>query len=65
MDALKDSMDYLNIASDPLIQKIINSDEPIIYSERVHKINQYSFSQKRIIVITSVRLYNFREKSGK
>lgn len=62
---MQESLDYLGIQSDSDVMKIIGSDEPIIYSERVNKINQYSFSQKRILVITSARLYNFKEKSGK
>jgi serum/glucocorticoid-regulated kinase 2 len=55
------SLDYLNIQEDPEVLKIIGDDEPIFYSNRLYKINQYSFSQKRVIVITSARVYNFKE----
>lgn len=58
-------MDYLNIQDDSEVIKVIGDDDPIFYSERIYKINQYSFSQKRVIIITTSRLYNFREKKGK
>lgn len=66
MDSLiGSSLDYLNIQEDSDVLKIVGSDEPILFSERVNKINQYSFSQRRVILITMLRLYNFRERSGK
>ena len=65
MESSPEYLDYLNIQSDADVLKIIGSDEPIIYSERVSKINQYSFSQKRILIITTLKLYNFRERGGK
>lgn len=59
------SLDYLNIQGNTEVLKIIGNDEPVFYSNILYKINQYSFSQKRVIVITSARLYNFRKKGGK
>jgi len=40
------SLDYLNIQGNSEVLKIIGNDEPIFYSNKVYKINQYSFSQK-------------------
>ena len=65
MEASGTSLDYLDIEHNPEVQKVIGDDEPVFFSEKINKINQYSFSQKRVIVITSAKLYNFREKNGK
>ena len=46
MENIGDSLDYLNIQEDSDVIKIISDDEPIFYSNRLYKINQYSFSQK-------------------
>jgi len=40
------SLDYLDIQSDLEVLKIIGDEEPVFFSERITKINQYSFAQK-------------------
>ena len=46
MEGAGKTLDYLNIQDDSEVLKIIGDSEPIFYSNKLYKINQYSFSQK-------------------
>ena len=51
--------DYMNYSSQASIVKKLNK-EKIIFSDRVTKINEKDVKQERILVITSVHIYNIK-----
>ena len=68
--------DYLGLETIPEMQELFNNGIPfreahrahaeaIFFSDRVKKINQFDWGQDRILVITSQRVYNFKEKKLK
>lgn len=69
-----ESNDRLKLQNDKEIEKLIPFEvgkfnnllsylEPIMFSEKVHKINRWSLKQERILVLTTKSIYLFRKKS--
>lgn len=55
-----EEFDFLKLKQDLIITKQINN-EIIHLSDHIIKINEYNISQKRIIVITNLAIYNFKD----
>jgi uncharacterized protein (UPF0216 family) len=59
--ASKESRDYLNFKNEKGLRSIIG-DEELLFSDKVIKINRYSLSQERNIIITNKAIYNLKKK---
>ena len=59
--ASKESRDYLNFKNEKDLSSIIG-DEELLFSDKVIKINRYSLSQERNIIITNKAIYNLKKK---
>jgi hypothetical protein len=68
-----ESNDRLNLQNDKEIEKLIPFEvgmvtsltifiEPILFSEKIFKINRWSLKQERILVLTVRSVYIFRKK---
>lgn len=56
--------DYLHFINDNDIKKLVRT-ETILYSDKIIKINKYSMSQERNILITDNAIYNLKKKDLK
>ena len=56
--------DLLNINEDNQILSLLKN-EKVYYSDVITKINKYSLSQERSIILTNVALYNMKKKELK
>ncbi len=56
--------DYLKFSDDQQIKKLIRT-ETVLFSNKVVKINKYSISQERNILITNKAIYNLKKKELK
>lgn len=54
--------DHLQYTKDNDIKKLIKS-EVLLFTDRIIKINRYSMSQERNILITNLGIYNLKNKS--
>ena len=54
--------DHLNFRNDKFIKDLIGNEE-LLLSDKIIKINDYGFSQERIILITNRAIYNLLKKS--
>lgn len=52
--------DYLNLKNEKDLSSIIG-DEELLFSDKVIKINRYSLSQERNIIITNKAIYNLKK----
>ena len=59
--ASKESRDYLHLKNEKVLSSIIG-DEELLFSDKVIKINRYSLSQERNIIITNKAIYNLKKK---
>ena len=59
--ASKESRDYLNFKNEKGLRSIFG-DEELLFSDKVIKINRYSLSQERNIIITNKAIYNLKKK---
>jgi hypothetical protein len=59
--ASQESRDYLNFKNEKGLNSIIG-DEELLFSDKVIKINRYSLSQERNIIITNKAIYNLKKK---
>ena len=59
--ASQESRDYLNFKNEKSLSSIIG-DEELLFSDKVIKINRYSLSQERNIIITNKAIYNLKKK---
>jgi uncharacterized protein (UPF0216 family) len=59
--ASQESRDYLNFKNEKGLSSIIG-DEELLFSDKVIKINRYSLSQERNIIITNKAIYNLKKK---
>jgi hypothetical protein len=59
--ASKENRDYLNFKNEKGLRSIIG-DEELLFSDKVIKINRYSLSQERNIIITNKAIYNLKKK---
>lgn len=58
-----ESNDRLNLTDDSDFEKIIPFEkEPIMFSDKVFKLNRWGMKQERIIILTDVCIYLFRRK---
>lgn len=69
-----ESNDRLNLQNDKDIEKLIPFEigtqliiyelnlEPILFSEKIYKINRWSLKQERVLVLTVKSVYIFRKK---
>ena len=69
-----ESNDRLKLQNDKEIEKLIPFEigrkltfyithiEPILFSEKIYKINRWSLKQERILVLTVKSVYVFRKK---
>ena len=57
----EENRDYLNIKNEKDLSSIIG-DEELLFSDKVIKINRYSLSQERNIIITNKAIYNLKKK---
>ena len=58
--ANEENRDYLNIKNEKDLSSIIG-DEELLFSDKVIKINRYSLSQERNIIITNKAIYNLKK----
>ncbi len=58
--ASEESRDYLNLKNEKDLSSIIG-DEELLFSDKVIKINRYSLSQERNIIITNKAIYNLKK----
>ena len=58
--ASQESRDYLNFKNEKGLNSIIG-DEELLFSDKVIKINRYSLSQERNIIITNKAIYNLKK----
>lgn len=56
----EENRDYLNIKNEKDLSSIIG-DEELLFSDKVIKINRYSLSQERNIIITNKAIYNLKK----
>jgi uncharacterized protein (UPF0216 family) len=61
--ASEENRDYLNIKNEKDLSSIIG-DEELLFSDKVIKINRYSLSQERNIIITNKAIYNLKKKGN-
>ncbi len=55
--------DRLDLEKDKDIQKVIDLDvEPIIFSDYISKMTRWNTKTERILVLTTVNIYNFKGK---
>jgi hypothetical protein len=45
------------------VEPIIDFLEKLVYSNKVKKFNKFDWAQERILVITNLKLYNFKKNS--
>ena len=57
----KEVRDYLKFKNEKGLSSIIG-DEELLFSDKVIKINRYSLSQERNIIITNKAIYNLKKK---
>ena len=57
-----ETLDQLNIESDPEIMKCFGKDEIVMFSEKINKVNRHGYKQERELVLTSKSLYVFKKK---
>ena len=53
--------DHLNFRNDKIIKQIIKG-EILLLSDKIIKINRYSLSQERNILVTNKSIYNLKKK---
>ena len=58
-------MDYLNFANDVAIKKLMESNDKVLFSNKVFKYNASQWRQERVLLITNKYLYNLKKKSEK
>jgi hypothetical protein len=61
--ASEENRDYLNFKNEKDLRSIIG-DEQLLFSDKVIKINRYSLSQERNIIITNKAIYNLKKKGN-
>ena len=61
--ANEENRDYLNFKNEKDLRSIIG-DEQLLFSDKVIKINRYSLSQERNIIITNKAIYNLKKKGN-
>lgn len=64
MNSNNETHDYLHYTDDSDIKKLIRS-EKVLFSDKIIKINKYSMSQERNILVTDIAVYNFKKKDLK
>ena len=57
-----DNLDHLKIESDADYIKNFGTNEVVIFSDRVSKINRHGYKQDRILILTSSNFYSFKKK---
>jgi len=58
--ASEENRDYLNLRSEKDLSSIIGN-ELLLFSDKVIKINRYSLSQERNIIVTNKAIYNLKK----
>ncbi len=58
--ANEENRDYLNLRSEKDLSSIIGN-ELLLFSDKVIKINRYSLSQERNIIVTNKAIYNLKK----
>ena len=59
---IMERLDKCNLEENEEYIKVSEDNETLLFSDKIIKINKYSFSQKRIMAITNQKLYNFKYK---
>ncbi len=54
--------DYLSFANDKEILKLLDCDEKLIFSDKLHKFNPLGWKQERNFVVTNKFIYNLKRK---
>jgi hypothetical protein len=63
-DILSQDHDYLKISEQPKIIALLGN-EPVIFSDKMKKINMNDWTQERIIIITPNKIYNIHKNKVK
>lgn len=58
--ASEENRDYINLKNEKDLSSIIG-DEELLFSDKVIKINRYSLSQERNIIVTNKAIYNLKK----
>lgn len=59
------NQDYLSLATEPKIAKLLDQDETVVFSDSLFKFNPFNWKQKRNMLITTKNLYNLKNKDLK
>ena len=62
---MENNKDYLKLATNEDIMKLISKGEKILFSVYARKFNTFGWKQKRTVVITEEGFYNFDSKKLK
>ena len=61
MKGKQSEYDFLNLSQNHSVKSNITRDEEIQFSDKIYKINKYSWSQERNIIITNEAVYNLKK----
>ena len=65
MEQKQSEYDFLNLSKNYKIKTNITREEEIQFSDKIYKINKYSWNQERIIIITNKAIYNLKKETLK